>query len=496
MEEVFVYLLKMLFCSILFFTYYKIFLKNRTFHRHNRFYLLGVVTLSIILPFINFNFSPSQETVQPAIIKVLSVTQDFSFVEEFVAKGNINSFDKWQLVSIIYLLISLFFFVVFINTVIIIYRLKKSNLSKNYQNFSLIFTHDKRSPFSFLNNIFWNSKIDLESEYGKRILIHEVAHIQQKHSYDKIFINLVLIVFWFNPFFWLIRNELNLIHEFLADKKAMENGDTEDFAKMILITVYPESNLSFINPFFYSPVKRRIQMLTKKNNPNANYVSRLLVLPVIILGVMAFSSKQMQGKQQQTISHQKIKVVLNAGHGGQDVGSTGHSYNEKDIALTLVKRIIELNSNKNIELILTRKDDVYQSPKEIANFSNKENPDLYVSVHLDAESTVTANPKEGLAVVIAKDNFQNSTDSKIFASALIGVFKNNYGLNVADNPVQRSVGIWTLQESKCPSILIEAGVITNKKDLDYLLSIKGQETFANNVLNAISLYAVNVLKEK
>jgi hypothetical protein len=118
-----------------------------------------------------------------------------------------------------------------------------------------------------------------------------VAHVQEKHSYDKIFINFVLVLFWCNPFFWLIRKELNIIHEFIADKKALEDSDTAAFAAMILQATYPLQKFTITNNFFYSPLKRRLAMLTKNKNPRINYVSRLLALPLTALVFFAFTFK-------------------------------------------------------------------------------------------------------------------------------------------------------------------------------------------------------------
>ncbi|MEJ7822703.1 MAG: energy transducer TonB, partial [Chitinophagaceae bacterium] len=107
----------------------------------------------------------------------------------------------------------------------------------------------------------------------------------------KIFINIVLIFFWCNPFFWFIRKELNIIHEFIADKKALEDSDTAAFAVMILQATYPQQRFIITNNFFYSPLKRRLAMLTKNKNPRINYVSWLLALPLAALIFFAFTFK-------------------------------------------------------------------------------------------------------------------------------------------------------------------------------------------------------------
>ncbi len=132
----------------------------------------------------------------------------------------------------------------------------------------------------------------MNTHTGKQIFKHEVAHIQEKHTHDKLFVNILLIFFWCNPFFWLYRKELNMIHEFIADRKAVADRDTASFAAMILQATYPQHRFGLTNNFFYSPIKRRLLMLTKNNNPRVNYITRVMVLPLVVLVFAAFSFKQ------------------------------------------------------------------------------------------------------------------------------------------------------------------------------------------------------------
>ncbi|MEJ7675117.1 MAG: M56 family metallopeptidase [Chitinophagaceae bacterium] len=145
--------------------------------------------------------------------------------------------------------------------------------------------------FLFLIIFSGNDKIDINSATGKQIFKHEVAHVQEKHSYDKIFINIVLIFFWCNPFFWLIRKELNIIHEFIADKKALDDSDTAAFAAMILQATYPLQQFTITNNFFYSPLKRRLAHVNKKQKSEINYASRLAGLASCSFGIFSFYFK-------------------------------------------------------------------------------------------------------------------------------------------------------------------------------------------------------------
>ena len=91
---------------------------------------------------------------------------------------------------------------------------------------------------------------DPDSENGHRMLKHELTHISEKHSADKLLTELLLTVFWINPFFWLIKKEFRIIHEFIADQKAIQHNDASALAAMILQTVIPFHSHNISNHFF------------------------------------------------------------------------------------------------------------------------------------------------------------------------------------------------------------------------------------------------------
>src|SRR5690606_34388461 len=113
----------------------------------------------------------------------------------------------------------------------------------------------------------------------------------EKHSADRLFMNIVLIFFWCNPFFWLMRREMNMIHEFIADSKAIEDSDTTAFAAMILHAAYPQQAFGLTSSFFSSSIKRRLRMLAQMQNPRISYIGRVLALPLLAFIFAAFSIK-------------------------------------------------------------------------------------------------------------------------------------------------------------------------------------------------------------
>jgi beta-lactamase regulating signal transducer with metallopeptidase domain len=289
------YFLQVLLCSGMLMGYYWLVLRNKRFHQYNRFYLLAATLLSWIVPLIKISWHrPVFDNEAPPMMNLLSVVADNnSQIEATITrKGFIWNWDL--LASGIYFAVATVLLAAMIHAFVRLYRLMKHHSCKNVGEVFLILTHAKGTPFSFFRYIFWNEEIDIRSEAGQQILQHELTHVQQKHSFDKLFIQFVLIAGWFNPFFWLLRREMEMIHEFIADKKAVNNGDTAALAQMLLTAAYPQQKFALTHPFFFSPIKRRLLMLTNNRNPRFSYIRRLVVLPLlaVVIVLFAFRSKE------------------------------------------------------------------------------------------------------------------------------------------------------------------------------------------------------------
>ncbi len=311
------YLLKVSVCSGVLFSYYFFMLRNKQFHQYNRFYLLGTVIVSFIIPVAKIKFW--NETVQQEMpaIKLLKVvaTRD-AIVEESLKSSSILS-DFNSFTFIIFSLISAALLVWLITGIVRIGILIRSNPNKSWNNINFIFTEAKGTPFSFFKYIFWNKNIDLQAEEGKHILQHELTHVQEKHSADKLFLHIALVIGWLNPFFWLIRKELNMIHEFIADEKAINDGDTDSFSAMLLKTAYPQHSFALVNSFFHSPIKRRLIMFTTSKKPSYSYLRRLMILPLLSFVIVFFSFKT---KGQNSYESPNNSAKVSTSNSGKVVG--------------------------------------------------------------------------------------------------------------------------------------------------------------------------------
>ncbi len=482
------YFLKVIVAAGILYGYYLVALRDKVFHDWNRFFLLASVVISLTVPLMKINVLQSSTEEKSPMVTML---QNINGGDEAVQFYNSNSTSKittQNVIELIYILITCTFLIIFFSILYKLKRLRKYPVTK-LNNISFFSTNAAGTPFSFFNSIFWNIAIDLHSQTGQQIFKHEMAHIKEKHSYDKIFMNIVLIFFWINPFFWFMRKELNMIHEFIADRKSVEDSDLSSFAAMILKTVHPSQNFALTNSFFYSPLKRRILMLTKNKNPKVNYLSRLMVLPIAAIMFAGFTLHIKSSKlpaNNSLYAGKTITVVIDAGHGGNDFGTISpDGAKEKDINLYIAKRIAELNNDEHIKILLSRPDDKYITPGERTAFSENNHADLFISIHVNAADKDHINEK-GFSVLIGKNN---SEKNKLLASALINELQKTYTTQTAIGV--RSKSVWVLDHNVCPATLIECGYFTNAADEAFISNTANQEKVARSILDAINDYSKN-----
>ncbi len=308
-SELFMYLLKSMILSGIFFGYYTLFLKNTIYHAYNRFYLLASMALSLAIPFFKLSmFSVTEE--QAAGAKQLLI-----YLTQLPASPVQEAYIDWEIIVIA--VISSLFVCYLVYSVVRIFRLKAMNSKTQMGEFTFIETDLDEAPFSFFSNLFWKKSISIEDECGRKILQHELSHIREKHSWDRLFSQLICSVFWMNPFNWIIQKELQNIHEFIADRDAVGTGEVDAFAKMLLQTYYGNHFLNPSHSFYYSSIKRRIIMLTTSNVPKYAYLRKVAVLPMLAFILALFSiqlsaqeAKENKAEAQSTAAKDQRQAVI------------------------------------------------------------------------------------------------------------------------------------------------------------------------------------------
>jgi N-acetylmuramoyl-L-alanine amidase len=241
---------------------------------------------------------------------------------------------------------------------------------------------------------------------------------------------------------------------------------------------------------------------------------------IIVLTFSAFTDFEAQNNSK------KFVVVLDAGHGGKDPGNLGNGYREKDIALKTVLAIgKELEKNKDIKVVYTRKTDVFVDLFVRGKIANKEKADLFVSVHCDShtsqaygagtfvlgthrnQTNFEVAKKENSVIFMEEDYEKNYAgfdpnspesvmsillsqeeylDQSIQLASLIQK-KFTSKLHRKDRRVKQA-GFIVLHQTVMPSVLVELGFLTNKKEGAYLNSKKGQLQMAESIVEAILDY--------
>jgi TonB-dependent SusC/RagA subfamily outer membrane receptor len=284
-QSILLYLFQTILISGLFVGYYWIALRNKKFHYYNRFYLLSASVISLIAPLLNFDWFSIEEPVLYGSSEVLQ------FVLPKATSSSTNEFEWMDFILIGSFLITMVLLIILGIQIFRIQILKRKSEVTAMDGFDFINTKAENAPFSFFNNLFWKETISLQDEGGQQIFKHEITHIQQKHTWDRIYCQVIASICWMNPMNWIIQKELMTIHEFIADEEAVGNENVEIFAKMLLQTHYGNHFLNPTHQFFYSSIKRRIIMLTTSKHIKYSYVRRLMVLPILVIAVGLVSIK-------------------------------------------------------------------------------------------------------------------------------------------------------------------------------------------------------------
>ncbi|MFZ9661447.1 MAG: M56 family metallopeptidase [Chitinophagaceae bacterium] len=284
MQILYAYIIKSLIVSLLLVGYYWFVLRNNRFHQYNRFYLLASLVLSLLLPLVKFNWFVIEDSSAQSVKYVVDFMQ--STGNEKIAIVN-HQADFW--IRYIYLIISLCIAGLTILGIYRIYSLKRKSIVRKIEDVDFMETEDAAAPFSFLKNIFWRKSIDLSSVDGQKIFKHELTHVKGHHSYDKLCCNLAISFFWINPVFWIIRNELNNIHEFIADEQAVDENEISELTRLLLEVHFDKKYFQSGQQFFHSSIKRRLHMFKKSKQIKFSHVKKWMVLPILLLTVSLFS---------------------------------------------------------------------------------------------------------------------------------------------------------------------------------------------------------------
>jgi len=340
----FAYILKSSICLVVFYLFYRLLLSRETFHRFNRMALLCILLLATFLPLVEVSL-PRQAEMHNTVMTLeqwllLADTMNSSSVSALSSDSTIT----WIQVALFLYLIG-FLFIVFYNSFSLFHLSRLLSSGKKYKltlkDGSLVLfpfkkgdnvkaiswgetkampsigdvratliLHDLNiAPFSWMHFIVISQK-DLE-ESGKEILIHELAHVRFCHSWDLLIADICIFVQWFNPASWLLKHELQSIHEYEADERVLEEGvDAKQYQLLLIKKAVGTRLYSMANNFNHSKLKKRISMMLKEKSAPWNRLKVFYLLPLMAVMLVAFSRPEIAEKVTE-VSDAKVGDLAN-----------------------------------------------------------------------------------------------------------------------------------------------------------------------------------------
>lgn len=306
MEAFGLYLLKSAIWLSGFTIVFLVFLRNERYFELNRAYLLSGIFASIVFPFYTWHYAVILPSLPVAEISIPEIT-DQQFVTAPVAAASPGIPVYWWLyiLGIAYFSLRLIW-----QTVRVIGKLRKSGYVKNGL-VKLVRTPEYSASFSFFSFVFVNpSTSDIEME---EIVNHESGHIQKRHWFDLLLVELLRMLQWFNPFAWIYAHLVRQNHEYMADEMALKRTSNPAIYQATLLNqMLGVPVISLANSFSYSLNKQRFKMMKKKINSPFRKLRMLMVLPLIAMVFYAFAKPEYRYAENENPKEVAIEVKVDA----------------------------------------------------------------------------------------------------------------------------------------------------------------------------------------
>lgn len=285
------YLIYVLLLHLVAYGIYEMLLKKTTFFRYNRWYLLSIVVLLWFIPFINIS-ALNVIVEQPPLAQMTEFTEltadQFIMMDEYQSSEIIATTEKtsfqfsWWSVYVLGGVISL---ILFMRNYQHLRTIKKLSTYLQKKELSFYLIPNSHLAFSFHGQIFIGEFIE-ESQWDI-IIAHEKEHIDQKHHWDLWFYSALRILLWFNPFVYLFRSRLKLVHEHLVDHKMLQQMGKDDYTNLLLNSNFETQHIAIANSFYtLNTLKTRITMMLSNTTPRLQLIRYLSIMALLVSAVI------------------------------------------------------------------------------------------------------------------------------------------------------------------------------------------------------------------
>ncbi len=297
------YFLQVSLCWLVFYGLYYSLLSRETFFRLNRMYLMVSLLAGLIVPLGQY-FIQVETHSQAAVMLEPFVVTAKGLQESWEAGTTEGGVSMRLFIMLIYslgvgVMSWRFFFELF--SVWVIYKQGEKAVQDGIK---VVYTGSIKQtrknvhlPFSFFNCIFINQEI-LDKEDIPQIMEHERAHVWQGHSYDVILLEVLKIIFWWNPIIYFYRYSLRNIHEYLADAAVLKWVERPIYGRLLIKQSQSGPALALANHFIFSQLKKRIIMMTRNRSQRASLLKYVIAFPLFtfLLTLFAIPNNEVMAK--------------------------------------------------------------------------------------------------------------------------------------------------------------------------------------------------------
>lgn len=289
------YLLKFIGGSTLLWVVYHFGLEQEKMHRFKRFYLLFSLGFALVVPLIPLPWF--EQEVTPGLVVGNEVIQG-SPISAQVVPQIAPRFPIESILWLVYAIIAASLLLRLLHNLYRALRVKTKGEKLQHVGVPLVILPEHIPTHSFFNTIYINPK-DYTEEGASAILAHELAHIRQGHSWDILFVELLRVLFWFNPVLLAYKRAMQLNHEFLADEAVIQqqNIDIPTYQYLLLDKIAQAQQLKLVQQFDYFITKKRLFMMTKEAKWQRSFWKRLALVP-LIAGLILLLSDKVQSQSQ------------------------------------------------------------------------------------------------------------------------------------------------------------------------------------------------------